>query len=141
MPRSTASPNVSIALKALDALGARDFDALRALLSPDVRLEWPYHPSGEPVVIESAGALIEATRVVEVFRSLDIRVVDVVEQPSAGRTIIEARSEGTYANGRPSYKNHYLFMLTLKDGKITEWREFYNPLEVMKVTARRARST
>jgi len=31
-------------------------------------------------------------------------------------------------------------MLTVQNGKITEWREFYNPLEVMKVTARRARS-
>jgi limonene-1,2-epoxide hydrolase len=28
----------------------------------------------------------------------------------------------------------------VNDGKITEWREFYNPLEVIKVTARRARS-
>jgi len=140
MSTSTASPNAGIALKALDALGARDFDTLRTLLSPDVRLEWPYHPSGEPVVIEGAGALIEATRVVEVFKSLDIRVIDVVEQANAGRTIVEARSEGTYANGRPSYQNHYVFMLTVNDGKITEWREFYNPLEVMKVTARRARS-
>jgi ketosteroid isomerase-like protein len=136
---STASPNATVALKALAALGARDFDALRALLSPDVRLEWPYHPSGEPVVIDGADALIAATRVVEVFQSLDLRVIDVVEQASANRTIIEARSEGTYANGRPSYKNHYIFVLTVRDGKITEWREFYNPLEVMKVAARRAR--
>jgi ketosteroid isomerase-like protein len=140
MSASTASPNASIALKALAALGARDFDALRTLLAPDVRLDWPYHPSGEPVVIEGADALIAATRVVEVFQSLQIRVIDVVEQPSTDRTLIEARSEGTYANGRPSYQNHYIFMLTVKDGKITQWREFYNPLEVMKVTARRARS-
>jgi ketosteroid isomerase-like protein len=94
MSTFTASPNASITLKALAALGARDFDALRALLSPDVRLEWPYHPSGEPVVIEGADALIAAMRVVEVFQSLVIRIIDVVEQPSAGRTIVEARSEG-----------------------------------------------
>lgn len=141
MSTSTASPIASISLLALAALAARDFDALRALLSPDVRLEWPYHPSGEPVIIEGAGALIAAMRVVEVFQSLDIRVIDVAEQANAGRTIIEAQSEGTYANGRPSYRNHYVFMLAVKDGKITEWREFYNPLEVMRVTARRARST
>jgi len=139
MAACTAAPDAGIALQALAALGARDFGALRALLAPDVRLEWPYHPSGEPVVIDGADALIAATRVVEVFQRLDIRVINAVEEPSAGRTIIEARSEGTYANGRPSYKNHYVFMLTVQNGKITEWREFYNPLEVMKVTAGRAR--
>jgi ketosteroid isomerase-like protein len=129
MSTSTASLGASIALKALDALSSRDFDALRALLWSDVRLEWPYHPSGQPVFIDGADALIAAMRVVEVFQTLDIRVIDVVEQANAGRSIIEARSEGTYANGRPSYKNHYVFMLTVRDGKITEWREFYNPLE------------
>lgn len=29
--------------------------------------------------------------------------------------------------------NHYIFMFTVVDGKITVWREFYNPLEVLKV--------
>jgi len=139
VPLRTDQEDAGIALQALAALSARDFEALRALLAPDVRLEWPYHPSGEPVVIDGAEALIAATRVVEVFQRLGIRVINVVDQASAGRTIIEARSEGTYANGRPSYKNHYVFMMTVQNGKITEWREFYNPLEVMKVTAGRAR--
>ena len=137
MATSTTSPCAAIAVKALATLAERDFDALRALLSPDVRLDWPYHQSGEPVVLTGSDAFIDATRVVEAFQRLDIEVCNIVEEAGTGRSIVEARSVGTYANGRPAYTNHYIFMLTVRDGKITEWREFYNPLSVMKVMSRR----
>ena len=132
-PVSTAS---QIAIQALNLLSARDFDALGGLLAPNVKLDWPYHHSGSPVVIEGVDAFLKAVRVIEVFKDLEIRIVDVCESKETGTTIIEARSRGTYSSDRPSYTNHYLFMLTVVGGRVVVWREFYNPLEVLKVSAR-----
>lgn len=133
MSIQATSVSSQIAVKALNLLAARDFDGLRAMLSADIKMDWPYHESGSPVVIEGADAFMNAVRVIKVFQVLAIKLVDVNELNGSGTTIIEARSNGTYANGRPSYTNHYIFILTVVDGKITVWREFYNPLEVMKV--------
>lgn len=134
MPIGNASSSSQIGVHALNLLAARDFESLRNLLAPDVKLDWPYHQSGVPVLIEGADAFIEAASVIKVFKDLEIRQIKVNELSDSGITIIEARSTGTYANGRTSYTNHYIFLLKIVEGKVTLWREFYNPLEVMKVS-------
>jgi len=53
--------------------------------------------------------------------------------------IVEGRSRGTYRSGRPDYVNHYLFVLSFRNGKLTRWREFFNPLEAMKQNYGKAR--
>lgn len=136
MSNHIASATSQIAVQALNLLSARDFDGLRAILSPNVRLDWPYHYSGSPVVIEGADAFMDAVRVIKVFQELEIVLVDVNELNQTGTTIIEARSRGTYSTDRPNYTNHYIFVLTVVDGKVTVWREFYNPLEVIKANAK-----
>jgi hypothetical protein len=122
-----------VAIDALDLLAARDFDGLRALLAPDVKLDWPFHQSGAPVLIEGADAFIEAVRIVKVFQDLEIKLIEV--NALEGTSILEARSRGTYADGRPSYANHYVFILKVIDGKVALWREFYNPLAVLQANA------
>lgn len=122
--------NAKLAVKVVLFQGDRDFDALRAASAPDVTLEFPYHPTG-PKFFTGVDAMIKEFSVINVFQTFKIDVIDVFD--TGGDTVIvEGRSRGTYKSGRPDYTNHYLFVLSFADGKLTRWREFYNPLEAMK---------
>ena len=124
------SANAELAVRAVTYQGDRDFEALRAISAPDAVLEFPYHPNG-PQVHQGAEAMIREFSVINVFQTFKIEVVDVFD--TGGEVVVvEGRSRGTYKSGRPDYTNHYLFVLSFRDGKLTRWREFFNPLEAMK---------
>jgi ketosteroid isomerase-like protein len=46
------------------------------------------------------------------------------------RVVAEAHSDGTLSNGEP-FHNRYVFILTIKDGRITAIAEHFNPEPVM----------
>lgn len=122
--------NADLAAHAVVLQGQRDFTALRAICDPDVVLEFPFHPNG-PVSFEGVDAMIGQFSVLAAFETLEITPTQVFG--TGGETVIvEARSRGTYRSGRPDYLNHYLFVLSFKNGKLSRWREFFNPIEAMK---------
>lgn len=122
--------NSDLAARAVVLQGERDFDALRAICDPDVVLEFPYHPNG-PVEHHGVDAMLGQFAVLAAFETLEIQPVQMFD--TGGEVVVvEGRSRGTYRSGRPDYVNHYLFVLSFKDGKLTRWREFFNPLEAMK---------
>lgn len=124
------SANADLAVRAVLYQGDRDFDGLRSISDPDVVLDFPYHPNGAELHY-GVDEMIKQFSVINVFQTFKIEVVDVFD--TGGETVIvEGRSRGTYKSGRPDYTNHYLFVLSFRDGKLTKWREFYNPLEAMK---------
>lgn len=120
----------NLAAKLVTFQGDRDFDSLRAAAQPDVILEFPYWPTGAKQ-FTGVDALIKQFSVINVFKTFKIDIVQVFD--TGGDTVIvEGRSVGTYKSGRPDYNNHYLFVLSFRDGKLSRWREFFNPLEAMK---------
>ena len=124
------SENAQLATRAVILQGERDFAGLRAISDPDVVLEFPFHPNG-PAEFHGIDAMIEQFGVLAAFQTLEITPIDVFD--TGGEVVIvEGRSFGTYRSGRPPYENHYLFVLSFRDGKLTRWREFFNPLEAMK---------
>lgn len=130
MTTSTRSPNAELAIRGVTYQGNRDFDGLRAISAPDVVLDFPYHPNGAEIH-HGIDELVKQFSVLRAFQTFKIDIDDVFD--TGGDTVIvEGRSHGTYKSGRPPYENHYLFVLSFADGKLTRWREFYNPLEAMK---------
>lgn len=124
------SANAELAVTAVMLQGKRDFDGIRSVVSPDVELDFPYHPLGAQIH-RGVDAMIREIGIIKAFQTFSMEVVQVFD--TGGDTVIvEARSRGTYRSNRPDYTNHYLIVLTLADGKVTRWREFYNPLEAMK---------
>ena len=87
---------------------------MRAISAPDVVLEFSYHPTGAKH-FTGIDTMIKEFSVINVFQNFDIEVVDIFD--TGGETVIvEGRSRGTYKSGRPDYTNHYLFVLSFKDG-------------------------
>lgn len=122
--------NAELAVLAIRYQGERDFASLHAMSADDAVLDFPYHPKG-PRVYHGRDEMIRKFRVIEIFDTFRFDVVQVFETDGE-EVIAEARSCGTYADGRAPYKNHYIFVLQFADGKLTRWREFFNPLEAMK---------
>lgn len=135
--KSELSPNAQLAVQAVIAQGDRDFDLLRAMSAPEVVLEFPYHPNG-PAEHHGVDAFISTINILKVFESFTIQV-DEVFDTGGEVVIVEGRSRGTYRSGRPDYVNHYLFALSFREGKLTRWREFFNPIEAMKQNYGKAR--
>lgn len=134
---SGSTSNAELAAHLVVLQGQRDFAAFRALCDPDAVLEFPFHPNG-PVSFNGADAMIGQFGVLAAFETLEVTPVEVFD--TGGDTVIvEGRSRGTYRSGRPDYLNHYLFVLSFKNGKLTRWREFFNPLEAMKQNYGKAR--
>lgn len=127
---ASLSPTAKLALSAALMQGERDFDGLRAISAPDVVLEFPFHPNG-PEEHHGVDAFINTISVLKVFETFTIRA-EAVYDNGGDEILIEGRSCGTYRSGRLPYENHYIFALSFRDGKLTRWREFFNPLEAMK---------
>lgn len=122
--------NAALAKQAVLYQGDRDFDSLRTISHPDVELDFPYWPTGAKQFV-GVDAMIDQMSVIRVFQTFKIDIVDIFDT-GADTVIVEGRSHGTYKSGRPDYRNHYLFALSFREGRLTRWREFFNPLEAMK---------
>jgi uncharacterized protein len=60
-------------------------------------------------------------------RCYDLRVH---HSPSTSTVVLEYSSEGkAVANGYP-YSNRYISVITIKDRKVTQWRDYLDPLRV-----------
>lgn len=130
MTTDSKPTNRELAAQAVLFQGNRDFDLLRAICHPDVELDFPYWPTGVKRLV-GVDAMIDQMSVIKVFGTFKIEIVDIFDT-GGDVVIVEGRSHGTYKSGRPDYRNHYLFALSFRDGKLTLWREFFNPLEAMK---------
>lgn len=116
----------------LGHLGRKEFDAFEACLTGDFFQEWPYRPlPGMPESMRGAAAvraLIE--KGMSDFAPYSYRIERVHELAEPEMLIAEYSSHSHfYRTGLP-YSNRYISVLRFRDGKISHWREYLNPLIV-----------
>jgi ketosteroid isomerase-like protein len=135
MSLTTKSEIGAIGLRALQCLSARDMAGLRALLANDAVVEWPF--AGRKIVTFHGGdTAIKMFSPIQVFAKFDLIITDIHELPEAGTVVLEAHSHGIFADGRPDYVNRYVFILSVAGGRVTRWREYFNPIEGGKAFGR-----
>jgi ketosteroid isomerase-like protein len=69
-------------------------------------------------------------------RSFDWRDVVIRETEEAGLFVVTARSEVVLASGEP-YANDYVMLTRVRDGRIVEHDEYFNPLPIIDMIGRR----
>jgi ketosteroid isomerase-like protein len=121
--------NAKLALRGIQIASDRDLEAFRDVCAPDVVLSFPFHPNGAETH-HGVDEMIKQFSVEKAFQTFSLEALNLYDNGDV--IIIEGRSHGTYRSGRPDYRNHYIFVITCKDGRITHWNEFFNPLEAMK---------
>ena len=108
-------------------LSGNDVAGWAALWDENGRLELPYFPDEELRVIEGAAAIrAQGEKVKTVMSSIKFfdRVYRATDE--AGTYIVEYSGEGELLAGG-QYKNTYIVVATVRDGKVCLWREYFNP--------------
>ncbi len=115
----------------IEGLERKDAGMIVPILADDVVLHVPF-----PLV---AGENTTGTRrqtgkaVLDYLRESNQLTAKVVFEDKVWRTtddglaMFVADGKVTLKDGRP-YDNHYLFLFEAKDGKVTQWWEYYNPV-------------
>ncbi len=109
---------------------------LLEMLTEDAVMEFPYHLPTTPA------QLVGKQEIVEFFSAFgDLLTVDEILLVAAHQTTnpnvavleFEGRGKATQT-GRP-YLQKYITVLTFRDGRISHWKDYWNPANVINATA------
>src|SRR6476646_132572 len=112
--------NLAVVRRYIDAINAWDFDTKRALLAEDAVFEMPYAPEGferrivgrDNIIafVETIPAIIDAENL------HDVQLETYNSDP--GEIVAE-------------YRNDYVSRFTVRDGQITRFAEYYDPIRLV----------
>ena len=120
---------VDVFTKMAQQVGTGDSRALVDLCADDVVFEFPFAPPGRPTRVEGKPALGDyLTAVSGRTRIEGVRNLEIHETVKPEVAIIEMTMTGTVtATGAP-YEQSYVSVLTVRDGLIVRYRDYWNPL-------------
>ncbi|MCF3120889.1 nuclear transport factor 2 family protein [Streptomyces arenae] len=112
----------------------KDFEGWVGLWAEDGVFEFPFAPPGAPRRLDGRSAVraymtaypdhidLAAIPHVEIHRTTDPEVV-----------IVEMRSEGRSVSTGRDFEMEYVAVVTVKDGLITHYRDYWNPLTALEI--------
>jgi ketosteroid isomerase-like protein len=125
--------NLAVVRRYIDAINAWDFDTKRALLAEDAVFEMPYAPEGferrivgrDNIIafLETIPAIIDAENL------HDVRLETYNSDP--GEIVAEYRSDMVIKPHGAEYRNEYVSRFSLRDGRITRFAEYYDPIRLV----------
>ena len=117
----------------IDAINAWDFDTQSELLAEDAVFEMPYAPQGferrftgrDDIIafVETIPAIIDAENL------HDVRLETYHSDP--GEVVAEYRSDMVIKPTGAEYRNEYVGRFTVRDGRITRFAEYYDPIRLV----------
>jgi ketosteroid isomerase-like protein len=128
-----AATNPELAKQLVASLRESGVDAVADLLDDGIRMEMPFAPQGTPSSVVGKAAVMEAlTFIPRYFARFRISAHECYECKARDTVILECTSFGIYrAPQAPEYQNRYVLLLTFAGGRVTRWREFFNPYPVL----------
>ena len=117
-----------LAERFLQALTTRDVDQIMPLWNDDGVMEFPFVPEGSPNRFEGVDA-IRTTLAGAFVQRPKMRFFDVKAHQAADPNLafVEFKGDMTLQSGAP-YNNTYIAKVEARDGKLQNFKEFFNPL-------------
>lgn len=118
-----------------DSIARLDVDACAAMLAADAVLVAPFAPDPIPVRTEGA-ATIEAMlrQVYGMFRSFTWTEREIHATDDPELALMTGRSAIELANGE-DYGQEYVLLVRVRDGRIIEHREYFDPARAQRALA------
>ncbi|KWT57993.1 phenazine biosynthesis protein PhzA/PhzB [Streptomyces albus subsp. albus] len=110
---------------------AKDMDGWIALCADDVLVEFPFAPPGSPTELVGRAAL--ADYLGDYMEHVDLRDIPhlKIHLTDAPDTVIaEMRATGRIVATGDPYDLSYIVVMTARNGRITHYRDYWNPLAV-----------
>ncbi|MFF4245489.1 nuclear transport factor 2 family protein [Streptomyces sp. NPDC001822] len=117
--------------RSLGLLLDKDIDGWIALIADDAVFEFPYAPAGFPAKLEGKGAVAAYMRGYP--DAIDLREVvglRIHELRDPGTVIAEWRGVGRIVATGDPYEMPYVAVVTVDGGRITHYRDYWNPLAI-----------
>lgn len=124
---------MALVTRYIDAINNWDFETMRTALAADAVFEMPYAPDGferkitgrEDIVafIETVPGFIDAENL------HDLRIATYHSDP--GEIVAEYKSDMVIKPTGAEYRNEYVARFTIRDGEITRFAEYYDPIRLV----------
>ncbi|TQM46051.1 nuclear transport factor 2 family protein [Pseudonocardia cypriaca] len=115
--------------RAMDLLLAHDMAGFAGLWAVDGTIEFPFAPAGYPQRLEGRAAVAEYLR--DYTDHVDLRAITsrtVHQTVDPDVVVVEFEVDGTAVRtGRP-YRMRYISVITVRDGEITGYRDYWSPV-------------
>ncbi|MFD4245321.1 nuclear transport factor 2 family protein [Streptomyces sp. NPDC058525] len=113
----------------LRLLLAKDIPAWTALWHEDGVLEFPFAPPGRPGRLEGRQAISDYMRLYPDHIDLhDFPEVTVHQTTAPETVVVEMRGVGRLVRTGSPFDMTYIAVVTVEDGLITSYRDYWNPL-------------
>ncbi|WP_194911205.1 nuclear transport factor 2 family protein [Catenulispora rubra] len=115
--------------RSLDAFLAKDMRAWADLCAEDVLVEFPFSPEGLPSRLEGREAIFEYLRYYpDIIDIHEIGAVTVYATDKPDTVVAEWSVKGHVIPNDNAYDMAYATFVTVRDGQIVNYREYWNPL-------------
>jgi len=126
-PTSTLPPWFA---QAVEALQAADVDRWLDIYAPDAVHEFPFAPEGAVTRLEGRDEIAAYMREIP-KRTRFGTLSDVRVREAGDEVIIEATGHHRRISDGTPRDISYVFFITLRDGKVTNFRDYMNPLQLL----------
>ncbi|GAA2405129.1 hypothetical protein GCM10010191_11130 [Actinomadura vinacea] len=125
--------NIKVTIDYINAINTWDFAAMATLLHPEAALVMPYAPDGFPRETRGRDAVIDFIRqvpdLIDPENLHDVVIHGWGDDPN--ELVAEYKSATRVkATGLP-YANDYIVRITLADGMIIRFAEYYDPIKLV----------
>ena len=123
--------NLHLARRFIDAINdSWNIDALRVLVSDDFVFEVPFAPEWFPVRCEGKeAALAFLDSVLDIMEPENLHALTIDDYATdPGELIAQYRSDTRMLETRLPYRNEYVARFTVRDGQITRFVEYLDPI-------------
>jgi ketosteroid isomerase-like protein len=125
--------NLGIVRRYIAAINAWDFDTKRELLAEDAVFEMPYAPEGFERRIDGRDDIIAFVEtipaIIDAENLHDVRLETLSSDP--GEIVAEYKSDMVIKPHGAAYRNEYVSRFTVRDGRITRFAEYYDPIRLV----------
>ncbi len=120
----------------LENLVSSKHNELLEMLAEDAVMEFPYHLPTTPEQLVGKQQIVPFFSGFSDFLTLTkIRPVAVHRTADPNVAVLEYEGTGKAVQTGRSYLQKYITVLTFRDGLISHWKDYWNPLSVMTATA------
>lgn len=125
--------SVSVVEAFLRGVAAKDFSRWSELVHPEIGMSVPFTPlPGPKETFGTAECEARQRRVYGMYKRFDWTRLELHESADGSTVFGLGASDAELQDGRP-YGNRYCFFARMRDGKIIEFTEYFDPLAVLAV--------
>ncbi|MBW4701648.1 nuclear transport factor 2 family protein [Micromonospora sp. RL09-050-HVF-A] len=125
---TVSNPSTALFHRAMHLLLAKDMPGFIALFADDGVMEFPFAPAGQPSRVTGRAAvhdyLIDYPEILDVR---EITEVTVHETTDPAVLVAEFTAGGVVVASDRPYRLRYIAVLTIRDGHIVHYRDYWNP--------------